>query len=67
MDCLDSSLLIKTEHTSFCPIKGAASYYSYSDIENAIWSYEDPTQGVEGIKGYFGFDLRKGFETKSVN
>ncbi len=60
MDCLDS--ITKTEHNSFCPIKGTASYFSYGDIENAIWSYEAPIQGLEAIKGYIGFDLSKGFE-----
>ena len=60
MDCLSN--LTKTDHTSFCPIKGTASYWSLGDAKNAIWSYEDPMEGVQDIKGYASFDLRKGFE-----
>ena len=64
MDCLSN--LTKTGHTSFCPIKGTASYWSLGDAQNAIWSYEDPMEGVQDIKGYAGFDLRKGFEITAI-
>ena len=51
----------KTEHSTHCPIKGDASYWSYQEAENGIWSYENPNQGVEGIKNHFSFDQKQGF------
>ena len=51
----------KTAQSSYCPIKGDASYWDYGEIENAIWSYQDPLQHVAAIKGYFGFNRSRGF------
>ena len=51
----------KTAHSSYCPIKGDASYWNYSNVENAIWCYEDPIQEAAAIKGYFGFYQSRGF------
>ena len=36
--------------TSFCPIKGTATYLNYRDIPNAIWCYRDPIAGVAAIR-----------------
>tara|TARA_A100000164_G_scaffold355385_1_gene363959 strand:- start:184 stop:549 length:366 start_codon:yes stop_codon:yes gene_type:complete len=52
----------REEHTSYCPIKGTASYWSYKDGDHCIWSYEDPLEEVSSIKGYYGFYEDKGFE-----
>ena len=57
---VDFSLLERTEHESFCPFKGEASYWSLSDgagarEENAVWSYEDPFDEVAGLKDYVSF------------
>ena len=53
------SLLTRTQHTSHCPYKGDASYYSISVdgrvAENAIWTYEQPFPGVTQIAGYMAF------------
>lgn len=42
-----------------CPFKGEAQYYNIvtksTTIENAAWSYEDPANGLEQIKGYLAF------------
>lgn len=42
-----------------CPFKGDASYYSLdvegSRSENAAWSYEDPFEEVEAIRGHVAF------------
>lgn len=54
----------KTDHASTCPIKGAATYWTYKDAENGIWSYQDPTPEVSAIKGYFSFDKSKGFRVE---
>ena len=52
-------LLEKTDHETFCPFKGEASYFSLrlgSRIEeNVIWSYEEPFDEVAGLKDYMAF------------
>lgn len=56
---VDVALLARSAHKSHCPYKGEASYYTIvSDgkrSENAIWSYEDPSDAVGEIKGYVAF------------
>jgi uncharacterized protein (DUF427 family) len=48
-----------TDHETFCPFKGAASYWNVrvgSRREaNAVWSYEDPFQQVVDLTGYMAF------------
>ena len=55
----DMSLLSRTEHKSWCPYKGEASYYSITPggarAENAIWSYETPHEAVSAIKDHLAF------------
>ena len=35
--------LVRSNHRTYCPFKGHASYYSLKDgPENAVWSYEQP-------------------------
>ena len=55
----DMSLLRRTDHKTHCPYKGDASYYSIlvdgQVSENAVWSYEAPLRGMEGIKDYLAF------------
>ena len=52
-------LLEKTDHTTFCPFKGTASYYTIRvddrTAENAIWSYEDPFDEVAALKDTIAF------------
>ncbi|MGZ5864098.1 MAG: DUF427 domain-containing protein [Xanthobacteraceae bacterium] len=56
---VDMSLLARTAHSTHCPYKGDASYYSIKAdghvSENAIWSYEAPFDGMSDIKGYVAF------------
>ena len=52
----------KEEHTSYCPIKGTASYWSYKEAKNSIWSYEDPLESASLIKEHYGFYENKGFK-----
>ncbi len=51
----------KTDHTTYCPFKGHASYYSIRVgdrvAENAIWSYEDPYDQVAELKDCAAFYL----------
>ena len=55
----DQSLLIRTAHSTYCPYKGDASYFSIrvGDCvsENAIWTYEAPYDAVGSIKEYLAF------------
>jgi uncharacterized protein (DUF427 family) len=55
----DMSLLQRTEHTTHCPYKGDASYYSIRAgeraAENAVWSYETPYPAMQEIAGYLAF------------
>ena len=52
-------LLERTDHETFCPFKGEASYWTLSASgrrdENAVWSYEDPFDQVAGLKDYVAF------------
>ncbi len=49
-------LLERTEHHTFCPFKGEASYFSVragdAVAENAVWTYEDPFPEVAGLRDY---------------
>lgn len=55
----DMALLSRTEHTSWCPYKGQASYYSITPggerAANAIWTYETPHAAVAAIKDHLAF------------
>jgi len=56
---VDVSLLERTEHSSYCPYKGDASYYSIpvggERSTNAVWVYETPHPAVAEIKDHVAF------------
>ena len=56
---VDQSLLARTDHTTYCPYKGDASYYSIpvggEKSVNAIWTYESPHPAMARIKDYVAF------------
>ena len=56
---VEASFLSKTDHSTHCPFKGDASYYTLvSDRtrdENAVWVYEDPFDQVEAIRDHVSF------------
>ncbi|WEX90151.1 DUF427 domain-containing protein [Sinorhizobium garamanticum] len=56
---VDMSLLARTEHSTHCPYKGDASYYSITPggerSKNAIWTYENPHAAVREIKDHMAF------------
>ena len=51
--------LQKTAHSTYCPFKGDASYFSLrsasGDLENAVWSYENPYDEVLSIREHLAF------------
>jgi uncharacterized protein (DUF427 family) len=51
--------LARSEHSTYCPFKGDASYYSVADGgergQNSIWSYETPYGAVASIKDHLAF------------
>ena len=55
----DSSLFERTDHSTYCPYKGDASYFSIRAdgriSENAIWTYEQPYSAVAEIKDCLAF------------
>jgi uncharacterized protein (DUF427 family) len=54
-----TDLLRPTAHSTTCPFKGQASYWSVQagdrTLENVVWSYETPIPGVEEIAGLLCF------------
>ena len=55
----DMSLLVRTNHCTYCPYKGDCTYYSVpvggAKSENAVWTYERPYEAVAGIREYLAF------------
>ena len=53
------SALVRTEHTTYCPYKGDASYYSIPEggdrSVNAVWSYETPFEAMAEIEDHLAF------------
>lgn len=51
--------LQRTTHSTHCPFKGDASYWTLSvggkRAENAVWSYENPLPGVARIQRHMAF------------
>lgn len=49
-------LLRKTDHTTHCPFKGDAAYWSVivgdREAENAVWSYPEPLEQSPWLAGY---------------
>jgi uncharacterized protein (DUF427 family) len=52
-------LMEKTAHTTYCPFKGTASYWTIKvdgkSSENAIWGYETPYDETTALAGHYAF------------
>jgi uncharacterized protein (DUF427 family) len=52
-------LLEESDHTTYCPFKGDASYWSVrvgdKVAENAVWGYPEPIESCPPISGYLAF------------
>ncbi len=56
---VDVSLLVRTDHATYCPYKGDCAYYSIplggARSVNAVWTYEAPYAAVAQIKDHVAF------------
>lgn len=56
---VDMSKLERTAHSTYCPYKGDAAYFSIPSggerSVNAIWTYESPYPAVEQIRDHLAF------------
>jgi uncharacterized protein (DUF427 family) len=52
IDDVRQDLLRRTDHTTHCPFKGDATYWSVGDHENVLWGYEAPIESAEWLRGY---------------
>ena len=56
---VDMAALARSEHTTYCPYKGDASYYSIPAGADrsikAVWTYEAPFDAMAQIKDYVAF------------
>jgi uncharacterized protein (DUF427 family) len=56
-------LLEPTDHSTHCPFKGDARYWSVRVrelvAENAVWSYPEPIEGAPPLAGYLAFYWNK--------
>ncbi len=60
LDDVDQSHLRRSDHHTWCPYKGEASYYDIiesetPDLDAAVWYYDDPFATVADIKGHVAF------------
>ena len=56
---VSSEYVQRSDHSSWCPYKGRASYYAVrtpkGEAEDAAWSYEDPFVQMADIKDMIAF------------
>jgi uncharacterized protein (DUF427 family) len=59
IDDVDRSALRPSAHETYCPYKGDASYFTVNtpdgELENVIWTYEQPYEAVAEIGGHVAF------------
>ena len=58
-----SEVLKPSDHTTYCPYKGDASYYSlatpHGEVADAVWYYAEPYSAVAEIAGHVAFYANK--------
>lgn len=63
-DSINWSQLQNTKTSTYCPLKGDASYYSYhtkdQTIDDILWTYEGPFEEVKEIKQHSSFYNKEG-------
>lgn len=59
LSAVDPDLLTGTDHSTFCPFKGDAAYYTVTaggeTAENGVWTYPSPFPAVKEIEGRVAF------------
>jgi uncharacterized protein (DUF427 family) len=69
-DDIAMAFLDRTDHSTSCPFKGTASYYSIvsrsATYQNAVWTYEDPIGDVAAIKDHLAFFTHDGITVERV-
>jgi uncharacterized protein (DUF427 family) len=60
LEDVDQSYLRRSDHHTWCPYKGEASYYDIidgaeTDLTAAVWYYDDPFPAVADIKDHVAF------------
>jgi uncharacterized protein (DUF427 family) len=59
LEDVDAEALRPSEHTSYCPFKGDASYFDLAAgdevAEAAVWTYREPHDAVAPIRGHVAF------------
>ncbi|MEM1246571.1 MAG: DUF427 domain-containing protein [Acidobacteriota bacterium] len=59
-DRVETHFASEADHSTYCPFKGHASYWNLigtdgTDGKRSVWSYEEPYDECEGIRGYVAF------------
>lgn len=56
---VDPARLRPSEHRTYCPYKGDASYHSLAgpdgELTDAVWTYHEPYEAVAAIKDHVAF------------
>ncbi|WP_133649203.1 DUF427 domain-containing protein [Paraburkholderia flava] len=56
---VDMALLERTDHSTYCPYKGDAAYFSIPSggerASHAVWTYESPYPAVAAIRDHLAF------------
>ena len=64
------AFLDRTDHSSHCPWKGDASYFSIvtksQTLKDAVWTYETPMEDVARIKDHVAFYTGEGVAVERI-
>jgi uncharacterized protein (DUF427 family) len=52
---VDLTLLERSQHSTYCPFKGDAAYFSLPGVPEAVWTYESPYPAVAEIQDHLAF------------
>ena len=56
---VDAASIAATDHSTYCPFKGNASYWSVTvadqTLDNSLWAYQDPYLECEPLLDHVGF------------
>lgn len=63
IDDVSMDLFAKTDHSTHCPFKGHASYWTITVgervVENAAWGYESPIDSAPWLRGYIAIEWNR--------